>query len=75
MTWTSAIKYIRKGHKIRRACWANDHYIYKDKASFIMSEKRAAWIKELVNENIMNEVGCALFALSDTVEKDWEIAE
>jgi hypothetical protein len=75
MTWTSAIKYIRKGHKIRRACWANDHYIYKDKASFIMSEKRADWIKELVNENIMNEVGCALFTLSETVEKDWEVAE
>lgn len=75
MTWTSAIKYMRKGHKIRRACWANDHYIYKDKASFIMSDKRAAWIKELVNENIMNEVGCALFTLSETVEKDWEVAE
>jgi hypothetical protein len=75
MTWTSAIKYIRKGHKIRRACWANDHYIYKDKASFIMSEKRADWIKELVNKNIINEVGSALFALSDTVEKDWEVAE
>jgi hypothetical protein len=40
-----------------------------------MSEKRAAWIKELVNENIMNEVGSALFALSETVEKDWEIVE
>jgi hypothetical protein len=40
-----------------------------------MSEKRAAWIKELVNENIMNEVGSVLFALSDTVEKDWEIVE
>jgi hypothetical protein len=75
MTWTSAIKYMRKGHKIRRACWANDHYIYKDKASFIMSDKRAAWIKQLVNENIMNEVGCALFTLSETVEKDWEVAE
>jgi hypothetical protein len=75
MTWTSAIKYMRKGHKIRRACWANDHYIYKDKASFIMSYKRAAWIKELVNQNIMNEVGCALFTLSETVEKDWEVAE
>ncbi len=66
---------MRKGHKIRRACWANDHYIYKDKASFIMSYKRAAWIKELVNQNIMNEVGCALFTLSETVEKDWEVAE